>query len=153
VDTAAFTPLDPDYAARVRASFERQGAMRLIGAQIAQLAPGECEIRLPYRDDLSQQHGFFHGGVLSTIADSAAGYAGLSLMPADTTVLTIEFKTNFLAPARGELLVAHGRVVKPGRTVTVAEAHAFAVDRGTEKLVATLTETMIAVTHHAEKTD
>ena len=103
---AAFSPRNPDYQERVRESFQRQGAMHLIGARLTRVAPGECEIQLPFRDDLGQQHGFFHGGILSTIADSAAGYAGFSLMPRDASVLTIEFKTNFLAPAAGELLDA-----------------------------------------------
>jgi len=146
-----FLAHDPDFESRVRESFARQGAMRLLGASISRVAPGECEVRLPYRDDLSQQHGFFHGGVLATIADSAAGYAGFTLMPRDATVLTIEYKTNFLAPARGSELIARGRVVKPGRTVSVAEAHTYALDGDTEKLVATLTATMMVVTHHEEK--
>jgi len=152
VDASVFQPRDPAFEARVRASFARQGAMQLIGARMTHVAPGRCEIHLPYREDLSQQHGFFHGGVLSTIADSAAGYAGATLMAADTTVLTIEFKTNFLAPARGELLIARGRVVKPGRTVSVAETHTYVVANGTEKLCALLTETMMVVTHHDERT-
>ena len=143
---------DPAFETRVRASFARQGVMALIGARLMHVGPGVCEIQLPYREDLSQQHGFFHGGVLSTIADSAAGYAGATLMAADTTVLTVEFKTNFLAPARGELLIARGRVIKPGRTVTVAETHTVVVADGSEKLCAILTETMLAVTHHDERT-
>ena len=147
---AAFSPRNPDYQERVRESFQRQGAMHLIGARLTRVAPGECEIQLPFRDDLGQQHGFFHGGILSTIADSAAGYAGFSLMPRDASVLTIEFKTNFLAPAAGELLIARGRVVKPGRTLTVAEAHTYAVDDGKETLVATLTGTLMVVTHVQE---
>jgi len=152
MDATVFQLRDPAFEARVRESFARQGIMGLIGARLVHVGPGSCEIHLPYREDLSQQHGFFHGGVLSTIADSAAGYAGATLMAADTSVLTIEFKTNFLAPARGELLIARGRVIKPGRTVTVAETHTFAVADGTEKLCAILTATMMVVTHHDEKT-
>ena len=145
-----FEPSNPDYAGRVRASFARQGAMALFGAELAEVGPGHCEIRLPWREELSQQHGFFHGGVLSAIADSAAGYASFSLMPADASVLTIEFKTNFLSPARGDLLIARGRVVKAGRTLSVAEADTFAVAGDDETLCATLLATLMVVTHHAE---
>ena len=149
--SAAFEARDPGFESRVRASFARQGAMRLLGATMSRVAPGECEVRLPWRDELGQQHGFFHGGVLATIADSAAGFASFTLMPPDATVLTIEYKTNFLAPARGEQLIARGHVVKPGRTVSVAEARTFALAGGEETLVATLTATMMVVTHHDEK--
>ncbi len=108
MDTHARQPGNPNFEQRVRDSFPRQGAMALLGARLARVAPGECEIHLPYRDDLGQQHGFFHGGVLATIADSAAGCAGFTLMPANVAVLTIEFETNFLAPARGVPQVACG---------------------------------------------
>jgi uncharacterized protein (TIGR00369 family) len=116
-----FTPPDPNYAARVAASFARQGIMGLLGARISRIEPGLCEIQLPYRPDLTQQHGFFHAGVTSTIADSAGGYAGFTLFPADSSVLTVEFKINLLAPADGDLLIATGRVIRAGRTLTVCE--------------------------------
>src|SRR5262252_9161042 len=114
-----FAPPNPDYAARVRASFDRQGAMKLIGARLAEVRPGFCSIELPYREDLTQQHGYVHAGIVSAIADSAGGYAGFTLFPPDASVLTVEYKINLLAPAKGDRLVATGRVVKPGRTLTV----------------------------------
>ncbi len=124
---SAMTPRDPDFEARVRASFDRQKVMRLIGARMTRVEPGLAEIELPFRDDLTQQHGFFHAGITSTIADSAGGYAAYSLFPPDSSVLTVEFKMNLLAPADGERLVATARVVRSGRTLTVCdlEAHVF----------------------------
>jgi uncharacterized protein (TIGR00369 family) len=129
----AFQPPDPGYAERVRASFGRQGIMTLLGARLAHVAPGEVRIELPFRADLSQQHGFFHAGVTSTIADSAGGYAGFTLFPADASVLTVEFKINLLAPAKGDRLVATGKVIKPGRTLTVCnlEVDVFDGERAT----------------------
>jgi uncharacterized protein (TIGR00369 family) len=138
-----FTPADPDFEARVRASFARQRIMDLIGARIARVEPGLVEIELPYREDLTQQHGFFHAGVTSIVADSAGGYAAFSLFPADASVLTTEFKINLLAPADGELLRAVGRVVKPGRTLTVCEADVFAVKEGTAKPCAKLLQSLM----------
>ena len=113
---------EPGFAERVRASFDRQTIMELIGARMTDVEPGRVEIELPFRKDLCQQHGFFHAGVTSMIADSAGGYAGYSLFPLGASVLTVEFKINLLAPADGDLLRAVGRVVKPGRTLTVTEA-------------------------------
>jgi uncharacterized protein (TIGR00369 family) len=138
-----FTPADPDFEARVRASFARQRIMDLIGARIARVEPGLVEIELPYRAELTQQHGFFHAGVTSIVADSAGGYAAFSLFPADASVLTTEFKINLLAPADGELLRAVGRVVKPGRTLTVCEADVFAVKEGTAKPCAKLLQSLM----------
>ena len=141
----AFTPKDPDFEARVRDSFGRQAIMELIGARVTRVEPGLVEIELPYRADLTQQHGFFHAGVTSIIADSAGGYAAYSLFPADASVLTTEFKINLLAPADGELLRALGRVVKPGRTLTVCEAEVFAVKDGTAKPCARLLSTLMCL--------
>lgn len=141
----AYEPKDPAFAERVRASFARQSVMGLIGARLARIAPGEVEIELPFRPDLCQQHGFFHAGITSTIADSAAGYAGYSLFPADSSVLTVEFKINLLAPADGELLRAVGRVVKPGRTLTVTEAEVSVVKDGVEKSCARLSQTLMCL--------
>ncbi len=143
---SAFTPADPDFERRVRASFARQGIMSHIGATMAAVGPGCCEIRLPYAENLSQQHGFFHGGVVATIADSAAGYAGFSLMPMDAGVLTVEFKINLVAPADGEALIARGRVVRPGRTLTVSHAEVSVVKGGTERVCAILQQTLITIT-------
>lgn len=119
MSTAAFKPPYPSFAERVRDSFGRQGAMTLLGAWLARIEPGECEIQLAYRPELSQQHGYFHGGIIGTIADSAGGYAAFTLMPEDASVLTVEYKMNLLAPGDGDLLIARGRVVKPGRTLVV----------------------------------
>ena len=133
---SGFQVADPDFEARVRASFARQPVMALIGARMARIAPGEAEIELPYRADLTQQHGFFHGGVTSTIADSAGGYAAFSLFPADASVLTVEYKINLVAPAQGERLRAVGRVLRPGRTLTLCDLEVFAVEAGGSKLCA-----------------
>jgi uncharacterized protein (TIGR00369 family) len=116
-----FKPPNPDYAEETRASFARQGAMQLLGAQLVHLEPGLARIELPFRDALAQQHGFFHGGITAAIADSAGGYAAFTLFPAGTAILTVEFKINLVAPADGEVLIATGRVKKPGRTITLSE--------------------------------
>src|SRR5512146_514470 len=122
-----FQASDPDYERRVRASFARQRAMTTLGATLAHVAPGEVDVLLPFREELSQQHGFLHAGITTAIVDSACGYAALSLMPAGAAVLTIEYKVNLLAPGRGEGFVARGRVLKPGRAVTVATGEVLAV--------------------------
>lgn len=124
-----FHPSDPNYAERIRASFARQGAMGLIGASLARVEPGHVEIALPFRPDLTQQHGFFHGGVTAMIADSAAGYAAYTLFDAASTILTVEFKINLVAPAEGERLLASGRVRKAGRTLTICEFEVVATKR------------------------
>jgi uncharacterized protein (TIGR00369 family) len=140
-----FTAADPGFAQRVRASVGRQTIMELLGARMTRVEPGEVEIELPFRADLCQQHGFFHAGVTSTIADSAGGYAAFTLFPADASVLTVEFKVNLLAPADGERLRALGRVVKPGRTLTVTEVEVFAVKNGREKSCARMSQTLICL--------
>jgi len=142
----AFEPQDPDYERRVRESYARQRVMDLIGATLLRVAPGEVDIALPMRDDLTQQHGFLHAGIVTTIVDSACGYAALSLMPPETGVLTIEYKVNLLAPASGERIIARGRVMKPGRTITVSAGDVYAVQAdGSEKLVATMLATVMTV--------
>lgn len=146
-----FEPADPEFAARVRASFARQRAMALIGAQLARIEPGCVEIELPFSATLTQQHGFLHAGIIATALDSACGYAAASLMPADTGILTIEFKVNLLAPAAGERFRFVGRVRKPGRTIVVAEGDAVAVDAsGRERLVATMTATEMTIVGRAD---
>lgn len=140
-----FTPKNPDFAARVRDSFDRQGAMKLIGAALVHVAPGEADIAVDYRQELSQQHGYFHGGIVGTIGDSAGGYAAFSLMPADASILTVEYKMNLLAPAAGSRLIARGRVVKPGRTLTIAHIDVFVLRDGSEHLCATLLQTLMAM--------
>jgi uncharacterized protein (TIGR00369 family) len=137
-------PRDPDYAARVARSFAAQGLMATIGACLERVAPGEVEIALPVSAAVSQQHGFVHAGAVAAIADSAAGYAALSLMPPSAGVLTAEFKINLLAPA-GDRIVAVGRVVKAGRTLTLAQAEVHAQAGGARRLVALLTATLMAV--------
>jgi uncharacterized protein (TIGR00369 family) len=142
---SAFQAPNPEFARRVRESFARQGAMALIGAELTRVEPGECEIRVPYRRELSQQHGYFHGGIIGTIADSAGGYAAFSLMPAGASVLTVEYKMNLLAPGDGEELIARARVVKPGRTLVVATVDTVAVKGGRETLCATLLQTLMTM--------
>jgi uncharacterized protein (TIGR00369 family) len=119
-DIPAFEPADAGFEARTRESFAKQGAMAHLGAVLGRVQPGHVEIELPFRAELSQQHGFFHAGIVATVADSAGGYAAYTLYPADAGVLTVEFKVNLMAPADGERIVASGRVVRSGRTITVA---------------------------------
>ena len=128
----AFTPADPGFEARTRASFARQGAMALIGAQLTRVEPGRVEIALPFRSDLSQQHGYFHAGMISAIADSAGGYAGFTLFPPEAGVLTVEFKINLIAAADGERALAVGEVIRSGRTLTVCRLDAY-VDKGAKR--------------------
>ena len=137
---------DTDFEERVRSSFERQSAMRTLGAELTLVRPGTIEIEMPYSAALTQQHGFLHAGVISTALDSACGYAAFSLMPANAAVLTIEFKVNLLAPGKGERFLFRGSVTKPGRTIIVADgqAYAFGPD-GDAKLIATMTGTMMKV--------
>ena len=135
---------NPSFAQEVEQSFARQAIMKLIGARLSLIEPGVIEITLPYRSDLTQQQGFLHAGVVTTIADSACGYAAYSLMPAGSEVLSVEFKVNLLRPARGEFFVARAEVIKVGRTLTVVRADVFAV-AGDRELVATMQGTMIAV--------
>jgi uncharacterized protein (TIGR00369 family) len=141
----AFAAADPAFEARVRRSFARQAMMATLGARLERVAPGEVDIRLPYRAELTQQHGFLHAGAIATVADSAAGYAALTLMAPGAAVLTAEFKVNLMAPGKGESVVARGRVVKPGRTLTTCAADVFATERGAEKLVLTLLATAMTV--------
>jgi uncharacterized protein (TIGR00369 family) len=139
----SFQPNDPHYEDRVRTSFAQQRFMDLLGAQLIAVRPGYCEIHLPYREELSQQHGFFHAGAIGTIADNAAGYAAYTLMGADASVLTVEFKLNLLAPGNGALLVARGHVLKPGRTLTVCQSDVAVRRNGEEKQCAVALITLI----------
>ncbi len=141
----AFVPANPRFEARVRDSFARQGAMRLIGARIMTLSPGFCAIELPYRIDLVQQHGYVHAGIVSTIADSAGGYAAFTLFPEDASVLTVEYKMNLLAPAAGQRLVAEAQVVKPGRTLTITRGDVYAEKGGKRTLCAIMQQTLIVL--------
>jgi len=135
----SFQPPDPEFRLRVEESFARQQVMKLLGASLDVVEPGVVEISLEARDDLSQQDGFVHAGIVATILDSACGYAAYTLMPAGSRVLSIEFKLNLLAPADGNTIRARAEVKRPGRTLTVCTADAFADD----KLCATMLATMI----------
>ncbi len=145
-----FTATDPDFAERVRKSFDAQGIMDHIGATLTLIEPGVCEIELPYSDAVSQQHGFFHGGVIGTIADSAGGYAAFGLMDAEDGILTVEYKLNLMAPADGDLLVARGQVVRAGRTLTVARAEVGVVKNGVEVACAAMQQTLMRIVGRAE---
>ncbi len=135
-----------DFDARVRASFERQQIMKTMGAELTRVNAGEVEIEMPYRPELTQQHGFLHAGIISTALDSACGYAAYSLMPVDAAVLTIEFKVNLLSPGRGERFLFRGSVTKPGRTIIVADGQAYAYNADSNpKLIATMTATIMVV--------
>lgn len=134
-----------DVEARIGVSFARQGLMVTLGARLARAAPGEVDIHLPVSAHVSQQHGFVHAGAVAAIADSAAGYAALSLMPEGAGVLTTEFKINLLSPAAGDVIIAQGRVIKAGRTLTLAMTEVFAVNAGKEKLCALLTATLMRI--------
>ncbi len=136
---------NPDALTQMRAAFDRQGIMATLGITVAEVGPGLVILALPFRPDLTQHHGFVHAGVITTAMDSAAGFAAFTLMDADAEVLTAEFKANFLAPARGQTFRMVGEVIKSGRTLTFAEARAYAMDGTTETLIATFTATMMAV--------
>ena len=138
-------PANSDFARRVQDSFARQGAMHTLGAELSLLEPGAVDVCLDWAPGLTQQHGFLHAGMVSAALDSACGYAGLTLMPADAAVLTIEFKINLLAPAKGQRFRMEGRVLKPGRTITVTEGRAYAIDEGREKRIATMGCTLMCV--------
>ncbi|HET8843597.1 MAG TPA: PaaI family thioesterase [Ktedonobacteraceae bacterium] len=140
------TPLEADNAMRVRASFDRQQVMALLGAHMTEVGAGVAEIVLPFREDLTQQHGFVHAGIITTIVESACGYAALSLMPQGAGVLTVEFKVNLLNPAAGERFVARGKVVKPGRTLMVCTGEVVAERAdGTSQTIALMQTTMMVI--------
>ncbi len=140
------TPLNPSFADAVTSSFAGQPVMNLIGAKLSLVEPGAVEIALPYRADLAQQDGFIHAGIITTIADSASGYAAYSLMPAGSRVLSVEFKVNLLRPAQGASFLARGEVIKPGRTLSVVRADVFGIDENDQReLVATMLSTMFCL--------
>lgn len=140
-----FNPVDPEFGARVRTSFAQQAMMTTLGATLERVAPGEVDIRLPFRADLTQQHGFLHAGAMTTVVDSACGYAALTLMPVGAAVLTVEFKVNLMAPGKGESIMARGRVIKAGRTLTTCVGDVFAIAGGDEKHLLTMLATMMTV--------
>jgi uncharacterized protein (TIGR00369 family) len=138
-------PKDPDFAAVVAASFARQGLMRALGITLARIEPGLCELCAPFSPEVSQQHGYFHGALIGAALDSAGGYAALSLMPPGSEVLSTEYKVNFVAPALGEALIATGRVIKPGRTLTVTEVRAFCRQGDRHELCAIMLQSLMRI--------
>jgi uncharacterized protein (TIGR00369 family) len=146
-----FTPAFAGHEARVRDSFARQGAMALIGAALADVAPGYCAIALVPRPEVSQQHGYVHAGILATLVDSAGGYAGFTLFPEESSVLTVEYKLNLLAPAQGERIVAEGFVVKPGRTLVITRGEVHAEQGGQRTLVAIMQQTLMVMRGKADR--
>jgi uncharacterized protein (TIGR00369 family) len=141
----SFTPAFAGYAERVRASFARQGAMTLMGATLVKIEPGFCTIAIVPRAEIAQQHGYVHAGIVGAIVDTAGGYAGFSLFPEDSSVLTVEFKLNLLAPAGGDRLVAEGRVIKPGRTLAITQGEVYAERGGKRTLVALMQQTLMVM--------
>lgn len=141
-DLNVTTPADPDYEARVRENFARQRLMTSIGARVDEVLPGRVSLSLSYRADLTQQNGYLHAGTIAALADSACGYAALTLMPPGSDVLSIEFKINMLAPATGDAIVARAQVLRAGRTVVACRADVYALESGREKLVAAMQGTM-----------
>lgn len=140
-----FTPNNPDFKQRVQQSFDLQQAMATLGANLAEVNPGRVVIHMPFSEALTQQHGFIHAGIISTILDSACGYAAFSLMPANAAVLTIEYKINLLSPAQGDWFEAVGIVKKPGRNVTVADGEVYGYSGDRKKLVASMTGTLMSI--------
>ncbi len=141
----SFEVRDSDYEQKVRESFSRQAFMEHLNASLGVIKPGYCEISLPYKKELSQQHGYFHAGVIGTIADNCGGYAAYSLMPPSTSVLTVEYKLNLVSPGDGEQIIGRGRVLKSGRTLTICNVEVFAVKQGVEKLCATALMTVMTM--------
>jgi|SRR5688572_15434834 len=138
-----FTAQDKNYVERIRQSFLRQAFMEHIGAKLKTLSPGFCEIHIPYKKELTQQHGYFHAGIVGTLADNAAGYAAYTLMAADSSILTVEYKVNLMGPANGELLIARSNVLKYGKTLTICRTDVFIQHNNIEKLCAAAQVTLI----------
>jgi uncharacterized protein (TIGR00369 family) len=148
--TAKFKAVDPEFTRRIRESFARQGLMAHLGARLSSIEPGCVEIRVPFRVELTQQHGYFHAGVTGAVADTACGYAAYTLMAADATVLTVEYKLNLLAPAEGDELIARASVVKAGKTLTICSGDVFARRGGEEKHCATVLATEMCLAGKAD---
>jgi len=144
-DSLQHRPRNPDYVAQVEAAFAGQPMLAALGMELVRVAPGFCELHLPFRPDISQNHGYFHGGAIATLADVSGGFAGWSLLPEGMWIVTVEYKTNIVAPGRGERLVGRGRVVRSGRTLTTTEIEILALEDGRETLCATALQTLMAV--------
>jgi uncharacterized protein (TIGR00369 family) len=145
-----FEPKTQNYRQKVEDSFNSQKFMDFIGAKLVDVKPGFCEIHLPFKEELTQQNGFFHAGIISTLADNAAGYASFSLMEEDASILSVEFKLNLISPGVGDLLVARANVLKSGRTLTICRADVFAVKDGVEKLCAASQATLIQIKNSSD---
>ena len=145
-----FKPKTQNYKQKVEDSFNSQKFMEFIGAKLVDVKPGFCEIHLPFKEELTQQNGFFHAGIISTLADNAAGYASFSLMEEDASILSVEFKLNLISPGVGDLLVARANVLKSGRTLTICRADVFAVKDGVEKLCAASQATLIQIKNSSD---
>jgi uncharacterized protein (TIGR00369 family) len=152
VDHLPLENAGPEFAMRVRDSFDRQGLMKHLGAHITQLQSGQVEIRVPYRNELTQQHNYFHAGVSGAIADSACGYAAYTLMPMDSSVLTVEYKINLLAPAAGEELIARARVVRSGKTLKICSADVYVRNGVAETHCATMLATIMCLPGKSDRT-
>lgn len=148
-----FEPKFADYKEKITESFSRQKFMELINAELVDVQPGYCEIQVPYDLTLTQQHGFFHAGIISTIADNAAGYAGFSLMEKSSSVLTVEFKLNLMAPGDGDLLIGRSNVLKNGKTLTICRSEVFVINNGKEKLCAASQTTLIELKNSSDKNE
>ena len=135
-------------AKRIQKSFDQQQVMKLLGAELGEVKLGEVHIGLSYKPEITQQHGYLHAGIITTLVDSACGYAAYTLMPPDSNVLSVEFKVNFMSPAKGERFVGIGKVVKPGRTLTVCSGEMHAIEAEERKVVAVMQATMICVPDH-----
>lgn len=144
-DSILFKPSNPDYAAQVQQAFDGQPMLATMGVELFHTEPGYCELHLPYRADISQNHGYFHGGAIATLADVSGGFAGWSLLPEGMWIVTVEYKTNIVAPGRGEKLIGRGRVIRAGRSLTTTEIEVLAVEQGEERLCATALQTLMAV--------
>jgi uncharacterized protein (TIGR00369 family) len=140
-----FDPPDPEFESRTRSSFALQQLMTTMGARMTKVVPGEVSTELPFNSAWTQQNDFIHAGIITSIVDSACGYAAYTLMPANSGVLTVEYKVNFLNPAKGERFIAVGRVIKPGRTLTVCSGEVVAIDKDEQKLIATMQATMMGL--------
>lgn len=145
-----YQPKFSNYKAKIQDSFNRQGFMDHLNAELVKVEPGFCEIHVPYSKNLTQQHGFFHAGVISTIADNTAGYASFSLMEENSTILTVEYKLNLIAPGDGEKLVGRAEVLKSGRTLTICRSEIFVVKNGVEKLCAAAQATLIELANRPD---
>lgn len=140
-----FKPVDANFESRIQASFDRQRALQMMNARLVKISAGEVQIEISFSDALTQQDGYIHAGMITAVVDTACGYAAYTLMPADSRVLTVEYKVNFLSPAKAEKFIGIGKVIKPGRTLTACAGEVWAMDHGENKLIAIMQATMIMV--------